>query len=42
MDKPCWERDGTLEICVDYTAVNSETKPDMYTFPLPRINDLLN
>ena len=34
------KRVGTLRFCVDYRALNSVTKPDV--FPLPRINDLLD
>ena len=34
------KRDGSYRFCVDYCAVNAVTKPD--TFPLPRINDLLD
>ena len=34
------KRDGTLRFCVDYRALNSVTKLDV--FPLPRINDLLD
>ena len=34
------KKDGTLRICVDYRHLNSVTKLD--TFPLPRIDDLLD
>ena len=34
------KKDGTLRICVDYHQLNSVTKLD--TFPLPRIDDLLD
>ena len=34
------KKDGTLRICVDYRHLNSVTKAD--TFPLPRIDDLLD
>ena len=34
------KRDGSHGFCVDYCAVNAVTKPD--TFPLPRIDDLLD
>ena len=34
------KRDGTHRFCVDYRELHSVTKPD--TFPLPRIDDLLD
>ena len=34
------KKDGGLRICVDYHQLNSVTKLD--TFPLPRIDDLLD
>ena len=34
------KRDGTLRFCVDYRALNSVTK--LNVFPLPRVFDLLD
>ena len=34
------KRYGTSRICIDYRALNQQTRLDKY--PLPRINDLLD
>ena len=35
-----WKKDGTLRMCIDYFALNQQTRPDKYL--LFRINNLLD
>ena len=34
------KKDGTLRMCVDFRALNRQTRKDVY--PIPRIEDLLD
>ena len=37
---PCYKKDGSLRICVDYCRLNSVSQVDAY--PMPRVDELLD
>lgn len=36
------KKDGSYRFCIDYRRLNSITKKDVYLYPLPRIDDILD